>query len=175
MEHAVRKIVDVFVRDTLKGSYPVVVSARAVQLKTNLLTRSGTAWIGVFIRQMTSRSRSSSSAKLEGGRRFPKKPGGVARCARTRLREGGYRLDAIERPARHAVAVDRLTGRRHREAIDYSGGELPGRKSMVAASCYLSSTVRTASPVAVIPRRACSSPPSQPPPPTYTVERVGKG
>ena len=62
----VRKIVDVFVGDTLKGSYPVVSSAKAIQLKTNLLTRSGTAWIGVFTQQMTSKSRSLSSVKLAG-------------------------------------------------------------------------------------------------------------
>jgi hypothetical protein len=39
-----------------------------------------------------------------------------------------YRLDAIERPERHAAAVDRLTGRRRSAPVDYSGGELPGRK-----------------------------------------------
>src|SRR3954447_7839734 len=38
-----------------------------------------------------------------------------------------YRLDAIDQPERHPAAIDRLTGRRRRSAIDYSGGELPGR------------------------------------------------
>ena len=40
-----------------------------------------------------------------------------------------YRLDAIERPKRHAAAVDRLTGQRPSVAVDHSGGELPGRKA----------------------------------------------
>jgi hypothetical protein len=39
-----------------------------------------------------------------------------------------YRLDAIERPERHSAAIDRLTGRSPREPVEYSGGELPGRK-----------------------------------------------
>ena len=39
-----------------------------------------------------------------------------------------YRLDAIKRPERHATAVDRLMGRRRSAPVDYSGGELPGRK-----------------------------------------------
>ena len=39
-----------------------------------------------------------------------------------------YRLDAIERPERHPAAIDRLTGRRRNAAVDYSGGELPGRR-----------------------------------------------
>ena len=38
-----------------------------------------------------------------------------------------YRLDEAEAPARHPSAVRRLTGRR-RSTIDYSGGELPGRR-----------------------------------------------
>jgi hypothetical protein len=47
------------------------------------------------------------------------------------IKEAGmqdYRLDAIERPERHPAAVDRLSGRRHGALVDYSGGELPGRK-----------------------------------------------
>ena len=47
------------------------------------------------------------------------------------IKEAGmhdYRLDAIERPERHPAATDRLTGQRRRSPIDYSGGELPGRK-----------------------------------------------
>jgi hypothetical protein len=47
------------------------------------------------------------------------------------IKEAGmqdYRLDAIERPERHPAAVDRLTGRGPSAAVDYSGGELPGRK-----------------------------------------------
>ena len=47
------------------------------------------------------------------------------------IKEAGmqdYRLDAIERPERHPAAVDRLTGRRRSAPVDYSGGELPGRK-----------------------------------------------
>jgi hypothetical protein len=40
----------------------------------------------------------------------------------------GYRLDAIDRPQRHPAAIDRLTARRVSAAVDYSGGELPGRK-----------------------------------------------
>jgi hypothetical protein len=40
-----------------------------------------------------------------------------------------YRLDPIELPKHHAAAVDRLMGRSRRSApVDYSGGELPGRK-----------------------------------------------
>jgi hypothetical protein len=38
-----------------------------------------------------------------------------------------YRLDEIEQPERHPSAVRRLTGRR-RSTVDYSGGELPGRR-----------------------------------------------
>ena len=40
-----------------------------------------------------------------------------------------YRLDAIEQPERHPAAVDRLTGRCRIAPVDYSGGELPGRKA----------------------------------------------
>jgi hypothetical protein len=46
------------------------------------------------------------------------------------IKEAGmqdYCLNAVERPARHPAAVDRLTGRR-RASVDYSGGELRGRK-----------------------------------------------
>jgi hypothetical protein len=39
-----------------------------------------------------------------------------------------YRLDAIERPERHPAVTDRLTGRGRSAPVDYSGGELPGRK-----------------------------------------------
>ena len=39
-----------------------------------------------------------------------------------------YRLDEIERPERHPDAADRLTGRRRRPRVDWSGGDLPGRK-----------------------------------------------
>jgi hypothetical protein len=39
-----------------------------------------------------------------------------------------YRLDAIEQPERHLIAVDRLTGRRRSVAGDHSSGELPGHK-----------------------------------------------
>jgi hypothetical protein len=38
-----------------------------------------------------------------------------------------YRLDEVEAPARHPTAVRRLTGRR-RSTVDYSGGELQGRR-----------------------------------------------
>lgn len=48
------------------------------------------------------------------------------------IREAGmqdYRLDPIELPKHHTSAVDRLMGRSRRSApVDYSGGELPGRK-----------------------------------------------
>ena len=47
------------------------------------------------------------------------------------IKEAGmqdYRLDAIDRPKRHAAAVDELTGRRRSAPVDHSGGELPGRK-----------------------------------------------
>jgi hypothetical protein len=47
------------------------------------------------------------------------------------IKEAGmqdYRLDAIERPERHPAATDRLMGRGHSASVDYSGGELPGRK-----------------------------------------------
>ncbi len=39
-----------------------------------------------------------------------------------------YRLDEIEAPQRHPIAVDRLTGRHRSGRVDHSGGELPGRK-----------------------------------------------
>ena len=39
-----------------------------------------------------------------------------------------YRLGSIERPERHPASVGRLTGRRRCSPVDYSGGELPGRK-----------------------------------------------
>ncbi|SEP51396.1 hypothetical protein SAMN02990966_07977 [Rhodospirillales bacterium URHD0017] len=47
------------------------------------------------------------------------------------IKEAGmqdYRLDASERPERHPAAVDRLTKRSGRALVDYSDGELPGRK-----------------------------------------------
>jgi hypothetical protein len=47
------------------------------------------------------------------------------------IKEAGmqdYRLDAIERPERHLAAVERLGSRSVRAPLDYSGGELPGRK-----------------------------------------------
>ena len=47
------------------------------------------------------------------------------------IKEAGmqdYRLDAIERPEHHPSAIDRLTGRHVGASVDYSGGELPGRK-----------------------------------------------
>jgi hypothetical protein len=47
------------------------------------------------------------------------------------IKEAGmqdYRLDAIERPERHLAAVERLASRSVRAPLDYSGGELPGRK-----------------------------------------------
>ena len=47
------------------------------------------------------------------------------------IKEAGmqdYCLDAIERPERHPTAVDRLTSPRGSVPVDYSGGELPGRK-----------------------------------------------
>ena len=47
------------------------------------------------------------------------------------IKEAGmqdYRLDAIERRKRHPIAVDRLTGRGSSVPVDYSGGQLPGRK-----------------------------------------------
>ena len=39
-----------------------------------------------------------------------------------------YHLDAIDQPERHPAAVKRLTSRRRSTPVDYSGGELPGRK-----------------------------------------------
>ena len=47
------------------------------------------------------------------------------------IKEAGmqdYRLDQREDPGRHPSAVDRLTGRPPSAPVDYSGGELPGRK-----------------------------------------------
>jgi hypothetical protein len=47
------------------------------------------------------------------------------------IKEAGmqdHRLDAIEQPERHPAAVERLTSRSARTPLDYSGGELPGRK-----------------------------------------------
>jgi hypothetical protein len=47
------------------------------------------------------------------------------------IKEAGmqdYRLNAIERPERHPIATDRHTGARRDAPVDYSGGELPGRK-----------------------------------------------
>src|ERR1700741_2251301 len=37
---------------------------------------------------------------------------------------GDYRLDEIEQPKRHPVAVDRLTGGRRAGPVNHSGGEL---------------------------------------------------
>jgi hypothetical protein len=45
-----------------------------------------------------------------------------------------YRLDQREDPRRHRIVIDRLTGPRRNAPVDYSGGELPGRKSMSAAN-----------------------------------------
>jgi len=48
------------------------------------------------------------------------------------IKEAGmqdYHLDAIDQPERHPAAVKRLTGRRRSTPVDYSGGELPGRKA----------------------------------------------
>jgi hypothetical protein len=39
-----------------------------------------------------------------------------------------YRLDEVERPQHHPAAIDRLSGHRSRFGIDWSAGELPGRK-----------------------------------------------
>jgi hypothetical protein len=47
------------------------------------------------------------------------------------IKEAGmqdYRLDQREGRERHPAAIDRLTGRGSSAAVDYSGGELPGRK-----------------------------------------------
>ena len=47
------------------------------------------------------------------------------------IKEAGmqdYRLDQREDPRRHPIAIDRLTGLRRNAPVDYSGGELPGRK-----------------------------------------------
>jgi hypothetical protein len=39
-----------------------------------------------------------------------------------------YRLDDIDQPKRHPAAVDRLTRRRRGRHLNWSGGELPGRR-----------------------------------------------
>lgn len=39
-----------------------------------------------------------------------------------------YRLDQVERPEHHPVAVDRLARRRCRSTISFADGELPGRR-----------------------------------------------
>jgi hypothetical protein len=39
-----------------------------------------------------------------------------------------YQLDQVEGPQHHPAAIDRLTGRGLSAPVDYSGGELPGRK-----------------------------------------------
>jgi hypothetical protein len=47
------------------------------------------------------------------------------------IKEAGmqdYHLDAIERPERRPAAIDRLMGCSRQSSVDYSGGELPGRK-----------------------------------------------
>ena len=47
------------------------------------------------------------------------------------IKEAGmqdYRFDAVDRPEHHPAAIDRLTGRSGSALVDYSGGELPGRK-----------------------------------------------
>jgi hypothetical protein len=41
---------------------------------------------------------------------------------------GDYRLDELEAPEPHPQAVDRLLGRRRPSPVDFTGGELPGRK-----------------------------------------------
>jgi len=56
----------------------------------------------------------------------------AAKCARSEpIKEAGmqdYRLDEIEDPQRHPAALERLTGQRRGSPIDFSSGELPGRK-----------------------------------------------
>ena len=52
-------------------------------------------------------------------------------CVVELIREAGmedYRLDEVERPCRYPAALKRLTGCREEGPIDFSGGELPGRK-----------------------------------------------
>jgi hypothetical protein len=39
-----------------------------------------------------------------------------------------YRRDEVERPQHHPAAVDRLAGRQSRPRVDWSAGELLGRK-----------------------------------------------
>ena len=55
----------------------------------------------------------------------------AAVCVVEPTKEAGmedYRLDEIERPVHHPAAVDRLVGRRRYSSVDWSAGELPGRK-----------------------------------------------
>ena len=51
-------------------------------------------------------------------------------CVVESVKEKGmddYRLDDVEGPEHYPAAVDRLNGR-HSRQVDFSGGELPGRK-----------------------------------------------
>ena len=41
---------------------------------------------------------------------------------------GDYRLDEVEWPEHHPAAVDRLSGGRSRNPVDWSAREQPGRK-----------------------------------------------
>ena len=55
----------------------------------------------------------------------------AAVCVVEPIKEAGmedYRLDEIERPEHHPSAVDRLIGRHRPPQVDWSAGELPGRK-----------------------------------------------
>ena len=52
-------------------------------------------------------------------------------CVIEPVRETGmhdYRLDEVDRPARHPSAVRRLTAGRGHARVNRAGGELPGRK-----------------------------------------------
>ena len=74
------------------------------------------------LQEIDSRTKTFSCSRCGGEAYF---------CVVEPIKEAGmqdYRLDAIERPERHPIAIDRLTDRRRGAPVAYSGGELPGRK-----------------------------------------------
>jgi hypothetical protein len=73
--------------------------------------------------------------RVETKRRPGKNKFELAPNGRVRSDEAGAVHDKLNdqviddwEPKRHPAAVDRLTGQRPSEAVDHSGGELPGRK-----------------------------------------------
>ena len=65
----VRKIVDVFVGDTLKGSYPVVIECQGCPAEDEFVDQVRNGMDPGYYSADDIKSRSSSSVKREGGKR----------------------------------------------------------------------------------------------------------